>query len=98
MYLARPASGFTKPAQNPKSALSGPPPASRDEKAGGSSVTSQTYIDGFNEATMLCFEVVARLDNSPYRHDARGFAAFQGDALKIRDAAAWVRVRGERRP
>ena len=96
MYLVRPASGFTKPAQNPKSALSGPPPASCEGNAGGNSVTNPTYIDGFNEAAMLCFEVVARLDNSPYRHDARGFASFQVDALKMRDSA-WARIRGGRR-
>lgn len=87
MYLARPASDFTKPAQNPKSALSGPRPASCEGNTGGNSVTNPTYIDGFNEATMLCFEVVARLDNSPYGHDAQGFAAFEAEALKIRDAA-----------
>jgi hypothetical protein len=87
MYLARPASGSNKPAQNPKSVLSGLQPASCEGNARSNCVTDQTYIDGFNEALMLSFEIIARLKNAPFQHNATGFGAFEAEARKMRDAA-----------
>lgn len=48
---------------------------------------SQDFVDGLNEGLMLGFEIVSRHNNSPFRHSANGYAAFEAEALSMRDAA-----------